>query len=64
MKEETVEWYRHAVVMKSRAEDRWRTAVQHVDAYEAWYAWQHWKREVEKAYSKLDYHTECDIIIV
>lgn len=44
-----VERYRFAVMMKGRAETRWRTAVQHIDAYEAWYAWQHWIGEVREA---------------
>lgn len=53
MNAEAVERYRHAVAMKSRAEERRRTAVQHIDAYEARYEVEHWKSEVQKELSLL-----------
>lgn len=48
-----VERYRRAVMMRSRSEDRWRTARQHIDAYECWYAWEPWKREAQEALDAL-----------
>lgn len=44
-----VERYHHAMMMKGRAETRRRSAVQHIDSYEAWYEVEHWKHEVQEA---------------
>lgn len=48
-----VERYRHAVAMKSRADERYRTAVQHIDSYECRYAVEHWKNEMDAAFALL-----------
>jgi len=55
MNTEAVERYRHAVAMKSRAEEYRRTAVQHCDTYRAIHRLAHWKKEVEIARSRLTF---------
>ena len=52
MNNPTIERYRHAVAMKSKAEEYRRTAVQHIDACEANYKLEYWKQEVEEAYNE------------
>ena len=52
MNNPTIERYRHAVAMKSKAEEYRRTAVQHIDIYEAHYRLEHWKKEAQEAYEE------------
>ena len=49
----TLQRYRTAVEMKSRAEERRRTAVQHIDTYECIYALKYWTKELKEAYAAL-----------
>lgn len=49
-----LERYRNAVAEKSRAEERLRTATQHIDTYECRNTLALWKREVDKLYNQLD----------
>ena len=41
--------YRHAVAMKSQAEEYRRTAVGHIDSYEARYRLEYWKIEMQNS---------------
>ena len=49
----TLQRYRTAVEMKSRAEERRRTAVQHVDTYECIHALEYWTKVLKEAYRDL-----------
>lgn len=49
MDAQAVERYRHAVAMKSKAEEYRRTAVQHCDTYRAIDEVERWRAEVEAA---------------
>lgn len=46
---DVLERYRHAVMMRSRSEDLWRTSVWCWDQGQCWYSWQDWKHEADAA---------------